>query len=496
MDSIVFDGFSLSINDLVLVSRNSYKIILSDDSKEKINEARASVESFVDSGKVVYGLTTGFGALKNKIIDKNETAKLQENIILSHAAGVGNFFSEEISRAIMLLRVNTFAKGNSGIRLKTVELLVDMLNNGVHPAIPEKGSVGSSGDLAPLSHMGLVMLGKGEAFFKGELLSGGEALKRAGLSPIVLSSKEGLAITNGTPVMTAVGALAVFDAEYLLDIADIAGALSLEAVEGVPEAFDKRIHEARPHSGQLFSAKNLRNLIYGSKLVKSCDVKVQNSYSLRCMPQVHGASRDAINYIKSKVEIELNSATDNPLIFDGDVLCGGNFHGQPMALSFDFLGIAVAELANISERRTAKLVDPNFNNGLPAFLVKNSGLNSGFMIPQYSAAALVSENKVLAHPASVDSIPTCANQEDHVSMGTIAARKARDIVENSRNVLAIELLTACQAIDFRDLSKISPKNKFNYDVVRSVVSFMEEDRELYLDMNNVEKLIKNHKFKL
>lgn len=374
-----------------------------------------------------------------------------KNLIISHACGVGEPLDEEIVRGIMLLRANALAKGYSGIRLYTLNTLIEMLNKGVHPLIPEKGSLGASGDLAPLSHMVLVMLGEGKAYYRGQLFIGKEAMAKAGVPTIELTSKEGLALINGTQVMTSIGALAVYDGISINKTADIVAALTVEALNGVTDAYDYRVHRVRPHQGQINTAKNLLYLLESSQMTtRQGDIRVQDAYSLRCIPQIHGASKDAIKYVEDKVNIEMNSATDNPLIFEDtkDVISGGNFHGQPMALSFDFLGIALSELANVSERRLERLVNPALSK-LPGFLAKNGGLNSGFMIVQYSAAALVSENKILAHPASVDSIPSSANQEDHVSMGTIAARKAREILENTRKVLAMELFAACQAIDLR-----------------------------------------------
>ena len=392
----------------------------------------------------------------------------------------------------MLLRANALSKGYSGIRLSTLKTLIEMINKGVNPIIPEKGSLGASGDLAPLSHMVLPMLGEGEAEFNGEILSGKEAMIKAGIETVELTAKEGLALINGTQAMTAVGALAVYDSINLLKISDIAAALSIEALRGVKDAFDPRTHRIRPHKGQIQTAKNILNLTQGSTFITSQgEIRVQDAYSLRCVPQVHGASKDALEYIKSKVEIEINSVTDNPVVTEeGDVISGGNFHGQPMAISFDFLGIAMAEMANISERRLERLINYQLND-LPAFLVKEGGLNSGFMITQYAAAALVSENKILAHPASVDSIPSSANQEDHVSMGTIAARKGRDIIENVQRVLATEIMAACQAIDFREGFTLGVGTKEAYTIIRENVDFMEKDIVIYPELDKITNLIVN-----
>lgn len=494
MSVIYIDGESLNIEDVVKVARQNNKIDLTEEATIRIEQARKVVDEFVDNEKVVYGITTGFGKFSDVAISKEETQDLQTNLIMSHACGVGNPLDEEVSRAIMLLRVNALAKGFSGIRLSTLKVLIDMLNRGVHPLIPEKGSLGASGDLAPLSHMVLVMLGMGEAIYRGEKLSGKVAMERAGIKPIRLTSKEGLALINGTQVMTAIGALTLYDAIGVMKMADISASMTLEALRGITDAFDLRIHALRPHKGQGDSAGNLLKITEGSSLTtKQGEVRVQDAYSLRCTPQIHGASKDTIEYVLNKINIEINSVTDNPIIFsdEKDVISGGNFHGQPMALAFDFLGIAISEIANVSERRIERLVNPQLS-GLPAFLTEKGGLNSGFMIAQYSAAALVSENKVLAHPASVDSIPSSANQEDHVSMGTIAARKARDILENTINVLAIEILAAAQAIDFSDSEELGNGTKTAYEIVRESVATLHEDRVMYVDINKCAELIKKH----
>lgn len=481
--TISINGNNLSIERVVAVARERKKVTLDQEATKKIERARNVVENLVENKKVVYGITTGFGAFKDRVISEKDVEKLQENLILSHSTGVGNPFAEEIIRAILLIRANTLVKGNSGIRTQVVETLIEMLNKGVHPVIPEKGSVGSSGDLAPMSHLILVLIGKGEAFYKGKRLPGAEAMKLAKIKPLTLKAKEGLALINGTAVMTAVGALAVNEALTLCEEADKNGALAVEALRGTPKAFSENVHKVRPHVGQILSAKKIRSLINGSTMIDN--QKVQDQYSLRCIPQVHGAVRDAVNYVKEKIETEINSATDNPLIFPEDkenlVVSGGNFHGEPIALAMDFLGIAVSELANIADRRFASMLDPNHNGGLPAFLIPNGGINSGLMILQYTTAALVSENKVLAHPASVDSIPTSANTEDHVSMGTIAARKAREIVHNTKNVLAIERIGACQAIEFRLLEKMKLGRETSkiFKETRKVVPFFEEDSIYY-----------------
>jgi histidine ammonia-lyase len=423
---LVIGGKNLGLSDVVGVARNYARVELAPGARKKILRARAVIDEIEESGRVEYGITTGFGALKGRKISVAQVKQLQKNLVESHAAGVGRALLEDVVRAAMLIRASSLARGYSGVRPVVVETLVEMLNKRVLPFIPEKGSVGSSGDLVPLSHLALVLIGSGKAFYKGAVLEGGECLKKAGITPIELEAKEGLSLINGTAVMTAIACLAVHDALLLAENADVAAAMSVEALMGTDEAFDARIHRARPHKGQIACAGNMRELTAKSALMsshESCE-RIQDAYSLRCIPQVHGASRDAIDFARRVVETELNSVTDNPLVFGKKIFCGGNFHGQPVALAMDLLGIAVCELGDISERRTARLLDPKLNEGLPPFLVENSGLNSGYMIAQYTAAALVSENKVLAHPASVDSIPTSGNQEDHVSMGTIAARKA------------------------------------------------------------------------
>lgn len=495
MNKVIIDGSSLTVNDIVNVSRNFYTVELSEESKANINTSRKVVDSMVSSEKVEYGITTGFGKFSDVIISKDETRKLQRNLIMSHSCGVGNPFDEEIVRAIMLLRANALAKGYSGIRLSTVETLVDMLNKGVHPVIPEKGSLGASGDLAPLSHMVLVMMGEGEAFYHGERMSGRQAMDKAGIKVVELMEKEGLALINGTQVMTAIGSLAVYDSMNIMKAADIISAMTFEALRGIITAFDSRINMVRPHKGQQQVAENIKKLTEGSELItEQGSIRVQDAYSLRCIPQVHGASRDAINYVKSVVDVEINSATDNPLIFadDGVVISGGNFHGQPVALAMDFLGIALSEYADISERRIERLVNYQLND-LPPFLTEHGGLNSGFMIAQYSAASMVSENKVLAHPASVDSIPSSANQEDHVSMGTTAARKVREIVKNVERVLAIEMLSAAQALEFRKEGRRGFGVDGVYKLVRSIIPPLKEDRIMYKDINKCIELIADGK---
>ncbi len=495
MKKIVLDGNSLTIEDVVKVARENYEVELSHDAIERVNRARKTVDDFVANEEIIYGITTGFGKFENIHISQDDTKDLQKNLIVSHSCGVGEPFDIEIVRAMMLLRANALSVGNSGIKLETLTTLIEMLNKGVHPVIPEKGSLGASGDLAPLSHMVLVLIGLGEAFYKGKRMSGQEAMKEAGITPIVLTSKEGLALINGTQAMTAVGCLCVHDARNLLKLSDISASLTMEALNAITDAFDLRIHRVRPHMGQLATASNLLRVLEGSGLTtKQGQLRNQDAYALRCVPQIHGASKDAIDYVYNKVSIEINSVTDNPIILPEDNLAfsGGNFHGQPMALPFDFLGIAISEIANAAERRIERLVNPTLND-LPAFLTPKGGLHSGFMIAQYSAASLVSENKVLAHPASVDSIPSSANQEDHVSMGTIAARKAREILKNAQNVIAIELLASAQGVDFKDPSKLGKGTKVAYAEVRNLVDKWVDDRQMYPDINKIYDLVKSEK---
>ena len=490
--TVRIDGCSLTIEDVVRVAREFETVEVVEAVYEQMNRSREVIESCLDSDVVVYGVNTGFGKFSDVIIDHEQVNRLQKNLILSCCTGVGDPLPVEVVRAMLLLRANSLVTGNSGVRPVVVDTLVDMLNKRVHPIVPSKGSVGASGDLAPLSHLALVLLGRGEALVDDQVLPGAVALQRAAIESLVLQAKEGLSLCNGTQAMTAIAALAVNDAQRLARIADIAGAISTEALEGVDLAFDERIHQTRPHDGQMAVAANLRALLQDSQILATATHgRTQDAYALRCMPQVHGASRDAIRYAKGVVDIEINSVTDNPLVFPDEraVLSAGNFHGQPIALAMDFLAIAVSELANISERRVERLVNPALSGGLPAFLVQEGGLNDGFMVAQYTAAALVSENKILAHPASVDSIPTSANQEDHVSMGTIAARKAREIVDNAEHVLAIELLCACQAVEFRTAAP-SPSTERVRREIRRRIDRLETDRELQPDIVEAVQLIR------
>lgn len=493
--ALVLNGRDLKIADVVRVARGRERVSVDDSTRVKLETARSFVDRLVAEGRAVYGVTTGFGQFKSVAISKEQTETLQANLIRSHATGVGAPFSEAIVRAAILLRINGFLRGHSGVRPTVVDRLLDLLNYDIYPFVPSQGSVGSSGDLAPLSHIMLVLMGEGEVIVDGHRRSAEIVLREKGLGSVVLQSKEGLALNNGTAVQTAIGVLAAYDADVLSRVFDVAYAMSLEVMMGSTAPCDPRVHALRPHPGQGIVAKNIMRLCHGSSIIEShrgCN-RVQDAYSLRCAPQVHGASRDCIAYVLGVLERELNAVTDNPLLFpeDNEVISAGQFHGEPIAQAMDFLKIGVSELANISERRTARLVDSNLSEGLPAFLVPPSegGLSSGFMIPQYVAAALVSENKVLAHPASVDSIPTSANQEDHVSMGTIAARQAADIVANAKKVAVIELLCATQGADFRAPLALGSGTNAAYQIIRQVVPFLSKDRILYHDIEALSRLV-------
>ncbi len=564
-DTVSIDGHSLSLGDLVAVARGGAPVTLAPGAVSRIEASRRVVDRAVAGGAVIYGVTTGFGRFADVVLPPEDARALQRNLILSHATGVGPPFGIDATRAMLLLRANALAQGHSGVRTVVVQTLVEMLNRGVHPMVPQQGSLGASGDLAPLAHLTLVAIGEGRAYEPGAgvpaighaaddptavatgvptpagavsgsragSVPGRQAMDAAKIEPLVLEAKEGLALINGTQAMTATLGLALADAFLVLEAATAAAALSLEALRGVADAFDPRLAGARPHPGQALVASKMLELTRGSRyLTAAGQLRVQDAYCLRCVPQVHGASADALAWARRVVETEMNSATDNPMVFPaeasevdgagadprasdrrgrsgasvapGAVISGGNFHGEPVAFAGDLAGIAVAELASISERRTARLVDPAQSNGLPAFLIQRGGLNSGFMLVQYTAAALVSENKVLASPASVDSIPSSAGQEDHVSMGTIAARKARDIVANTARAVAAELLTAAQAIDLRGgLEKVAEPGgdperlavplgegtRRHYLRIRRECSFVAEDRPLSEDIEKLAGLI-------
>ncbi|MEM3578417.1 MAG: histidine ammonia-lyase [Candidatus Bathyarchaeia archaeon] len=500
MYEVQIDGENLTIEDVVKVARENAKVAIPEKIKNRVKRCRSFLEELAKKNEVIYGVNTAFGALSNITIPPEEAKALQLNLIRSHSTSVGEPLSTDIVRAVMLLRANTLAKGYSGIRLETLETLVEMLNKGVHPIIPSKGSVGASGDLAPLSHMVLVLIGEGKAEYKGEIMDGKKAMEKTGIKPVQLEFKEGVALNNGTQLITAIAALTLHDAENLMKVAEAAAALSLEALLGVADAYNEKIHKVRPHPGQATTAKNIREMIAGSKLVQTGKEAMKKTgrphdpYSLRCTPQVLGAARDAIAYARKVVETEINSATDNPLVFpeEGVCLSGGNFHGQPLSIAMDLLGMALAIVGNISERRVARLLDEKLSNGLPAFLIPpqaKAGLNSGLMTTQYTAAALASENKVLAHPACVDSIPTSANFEDFVSMGTAAAQKAAKILQNTQYIIAIELLCAAQAIDLRGPEKLGKGTKETYKKIRSITPMIKEDTVIGHHIENIKEAI-------
>jgi len=480
---IELDGASLTLAQTEAVAFGE-EVSLSSEARERVERARGFIEEIVAREEVVYGVNTGFGALSEVTIPAAELRELQLNLVRSHACGVGEPLPEAAVRAMMLHRANVLAKGFSGCRLSVIETLIAMLNGGAHPVIPSRGSVGASGDLAPLAHLALVAIGEGEAIFRGERMPGADAMRLAGLTPLRLEVKEGLALLNGTQAMTAVGGLALTGAVKLAEAADVIGAMTLEALRGTPVAFDQKIQSARPHPGQQTSARRLRELIEGSEIREShrdraVDPRVQDAYALRCMPQVHGAVRDALEHARGIVEIEINSATDNPLVFieEREVLSGGNFHGEPVALALDYAAIAVADLGTIAERRVERLVNPTLS-GLPAFLSPHPGTNSGLMIAQVTAAALIAENNVLAHPASVFTLPTSANKEDHVSMGMTAALKFAQVVDNVETILAIELLCAAQGLEFLKPLKPGPRLQEVYGRVRQRAPALERDASL------------------
>lgn len=492
---VILDGRSLTLEDAYRVLYEGVKVEASLESIKRVNESRKAVDKIVDEEKIVYGITTGFGKFSDVFINKDDVGALQLNLIRSHACGVGNAFPEEVSRCMMLLRANALLKGYSGVRIEVINQLLAFINEGIHPIVPQQGSLGASGDLAPLSHLALALLGEGHVYYKGQKMPSQDALNQVGLQPLTLLAKEGLALINGTQAMTAVGVVAYMQAEQLAYQTEAIASLTLEGLQGIIDAFDERIHLARGYEEQIDVAERIRHYLQDSQLTTNQgEIRVQDAYSLRCIPQVHGATWQTLAYVKDKLLIEMNAATDNPLIFDGGdkVISGGNFHGQPIAFAMDYLGIAMAELANISERRIERLVNPQLND-LPPFLSPQPGLQSGAMIMQYVAASLVSENKTLAHPASVDSIPSSANQEDHVSMGTIAARHAYDIINNVRRVLAIEMICALQAVEYRGINKMSSKTRPIYDLGRVYVPTIEQDRVFAEDIENVNNWLLNDK---
>lgn len=488
MPPVLLDGERLTLNDVERVARHGEAVALDPAARPRVEAARHVIEAALAAERPVYGVSTGFGPLSDVFVGAADRETLQRNLLRSHAIGIGDPIGKAETRATILLRANVLAKGYSGVRPEVADLLCELLNRGVHPIIPEKGSVGASGDLAPLAHLALVLIGEGEAAYQGKRLPGAEALDAAGLQPLTLKAKEGLALINGTCVTAAIGALALQDAGRLVKLADVASAMTLEALRGSQVPFDERIQQVRPHPGQIACARNLRALLAESEVMIShqdCG-KIQDSYTLRCIPQVHGACKEALAYAREVVGRELNAATDNPLIFAeaGDILSGGNFHGHPVGLALDFLAIALAGVANMAERRIERLVNPQLSE-LPAFLVKEGGLHSGFMLAQVAAASLVAENKVLASPATVDSIPTSGNKEDYVSMSLLAAQKARSVAENLATVLALELLCAAQGLDF--LRPLRPGRGVlrAWEAVRRLVPHLETDRVLRRDLDRL-----------
>lgn len=492
---IIVDGSSLTLEQLISIARENEKIQISAQSKKRVRSASFFVKEISESDKAVYGINTGFGQLSNVMIEKDKVELLQINLLMSHACGMGEPLPLETVRAMMVLRINALIKGYSGISINTIEQMELLLNENIIPVVFEQGSLGASGDLALLSHMSLPLLGLGEVFYKGERMSASSAYRLAKMKYLTkLGPKEGLSLINGTQAMSAIGAIVLFDALRLLDYANLSLSMTMEALEGVIDAFDPKVHIARGQLGQIEVSKKIISYLENSNNVtRQGEKRVQDAYSLRCAPQVHGAILDAFKHVLDILNREMNAVTDNPLIFsdEKEAISAGNFHGEPLALAFDYMGIAISEIASISERRIERLVNPQLNNGLPRFLSSNSGVNSGFMIVQYTAASLVSENKVLAHPASVDSIPSSANQEDHVSMGSISARKSRDILSNARKVIALEFLTAYQALNFRGKDKLGKRTKIAFDYFSKYIPFIEKDTIMYPFMHKIEELLLN-----
>ena len=495
---IYINGENLNLSSFAKIVFEKELVGVEKESIKKVNKACNYVKSVVDSGLPTYGINTGFGQLITVSINKKDTSVLQENLIKSHACGIGNALDEAVVRGMLLLRINALIKGYSGIRYIVIEKMLELLNKNVLPVVYAKGSLGASGDLAPLSHMALPLIGLGEVHINGKKFKADQALKMADIKPLEgLVAKEGLALINGTQAITSISAITIYHSLNLFNLSLHTLGVTMEALHGITDVFDDEIHQLRNQSGQIYVASRMREILKNSSLTTNQgDLRVQDAYSLRCAPQVLGASLDAINYVYDVIEKEMNAVTDNPLVFADreKVISAGNFHGQPLAIAMDFLAIAMSELANISERRLERMVNSALSNGLPPFLVKKPGLNSGFMIVQYSAAALVSENKVLSHPASVDSIPSSANQEDHVSMGNHSARKAADIVDNAYKVISMELLTALQAIDFSDPEKMSNNTKAMYDFIRQDIKFIEDDVLMYERIHKIEGLVKSKDF--
>src|SRR3989449_9106091 len=493
------NGQTLTLTEIATVAFGEAPVKVSSSARTRVSASRRVVEGIVARDDIVYGVSTGFGKLSDVRIPHDALAELQLNLVRSHACGIGNPLSEPEVRAMMLLRANVLALGLSGVRCEVIELLCEMLNRRIYPVVPEKGSVGASGDLAPLSHLALSLVGEGEAFFEGERMTSAEALRRAHLKPLQLETKEGLALLNGTQAMHAVGGLALLRAKLLTCVADVAGAMSLEALKGTPAAFDLRLQDARPHPGQGAVARHLMSILEGSEIRRSHlkeDPRIQDAYSLRCMPQVHGAIRDAFSHCENVLLIESGSATDNPLVFSesGDVISGGNFHGAPLGLTFDYAAIALTDLMSISERRIERLINPDMNEGLPAFLARRPGMESGFMIAHVAAAALLNEAKVLAHPSSVDSVPTSGGKEDHVAMGMTGALKLRTIVDLAENLAAIELLAGAEALEHRRPLKAGVGVERAFTTLRKISPPLTQDRSLSGDIARVAEAIRSGDF--
>lgn len=489
-------GDTLTISDIKQFLSDEDKVEVTAAAYERVKQSRAIVEDIIANKETIYGITTGFGLFSDVRIDEGEYNQLQVNLIRSHACGIGKPFSEEVSLVMMLLRLNTLLKGHSGATVDLIEQLIFYINNRIIPVIPQQGSLGASGDLAPLSHLALALIGEGSVYFNGEEVDSRYVLNKLNHQSLQLQAKEGLALINGTQAMTAQGVISYIEAESLAYQSEWIAAFTHQALNGIVDAYNEHVHKVRNFQEQMEVAERMLDWLEGSELTtRQGEIRVQDAYTLRCIPQIHGASFQVLNYVKEKLEFEMNAANDNPLIFDeGDetlVISGGNFHGQPVAFALDFLKLGVSELANVSERRLERLVNPQLNNGLPAFLSPKPGLQSGAMIMQYAAASLVSENKTLAHPASVDSIPSSANQEDHVSMGTIASRHGYQIIENARRVLAIEAIIGLQAVEYKDIDKLSPKTYDKFQTLRHICPSITEDRQFHKDIEAVAQYLRD-----
>lgn len=492
MSVLHLDGEHLTIDQVKDFLGNSESTVeITEDAYKRVDASRKVVENIIAEGKTIYGITTGFGLFCDVLISKEKVEDLQTNLIRSHACGVGKSFEQPVALLMMVFRLNTMLKGHSGVTRELVEQLRLYINKRIIPVVPEQGSLGASGDLAPLSHMALTLIGEGEVFFMDERRNTRDVLESLGIEPITLQAKEGLALINGTQPMTAQGVINYIEADKLMHDSLWIASLTHQALNGITDAYNHQIHESRGYPEQIYVAEKMLEYLEGSQLTtRQGEVRVQDGYSIRCIPQVHGASLQTLNYVKEKLEIEMNAANDNPLIFSEDeVYSGGNFHGQPIAIAMDLLKIGVAEIANITERRIERLVNPALNGDLPAFLSPEEGLQSGAMILQYTAASLVSENKTLAHPASVDSIPSSANQEDHVSMGTIGARHARDIINNARYVVATELFIAMTGAEIKGKDKLSPATRKKFDEYRLIADFIDQDRNFSIEINNLSKAL-------